>query len=436
MRLLPKASVVLLIAGFCLFAFWAYAQVLPRRPFIGLDLRWSSEEELLVVERIHPGSAAERADLQPGDRLLSLDEVPLQSYGQLLEMISKHRKPGDKMRLTIRRNGQTLVKKLRLGEYPREHAADFDIDYREVFTPEGRLRCIVTIPRVPKPVPTVFFIQGIACQSIDTPFDTERASTQLLYELTRRGMATVRVEKFGIGDSEGPDCMEVDFNTERRAFLLALQQLKKYDFVDSTQVILLGHSVGGIIAVQIANKETVKGIVVYGTIGRRWTDYLLESRRRLSMMRGKAEAEIDEYLTGINRCNVQYFMLHQPKEEVAATNPAYERYLRLFDIRNDNYWFQLQEVNVPDEWSHYDSFVLSLWGEFDMASLEEDHRMIVNIVEKRNPGKAVFMRVPQADHGMRWAASPREVVAPYNPLIGHIVAQWIQSIIQNPWQSE
>lgn len=432
MRFLRKVFPVLLIVGFCLVGVWVSAQSLPRRPFIGLDLRWNAEEEVLVVAKVHQRSAAEKAGLLPGDQLISLDGVPLHSYGQLLELVGKHRKVGDKITLTVRRNGQPLVKKLRLGAYPQEYAADFDIDYREVVTPEGRLRCIVTIPRVPKPVPAVLFIQGIACQSIDTPFDTERASTQLLYELTRRGMATVRVDKFGIGDSEGPDCIEVDFETERRAFLLALQQLKKYDFVDSTQVILLGHSVGGIIAVQIANQEAVKGIVVYGTVGRRWTDYLLESRRRLSMMRGKPEAEMDEYLTGINRCNVQYFMLHQAKEQVARANPGYERYLSLFDIRKDNYWFQLQEVNVPAEWSRYDGFLLSLWGEFDIASLEEDHRMIAHIVEKKNPGKAVFMRVPQADHGMRWATSYHEVVAPYNPVIGHIVAQWIQTITQNP----
>ncbi|GIV39548.1 MAG: hypothetical protein KatS3mg033_1348 [Thermonema sp.] len=408
------------------------AQSLPRRPFIGLDLRWNTEEEVLEVARVHAGSAAEKAGILPGDRLLHLDDTPLKSYTQLLELVRRNYKVGDKVTLSIRRGGQLLSYRLRLGKYPTEQAPDFAIDYREIKTPQGRLRCIVTRPPNSQAVPAVLFIQGIACQSIDTPFDTQRPYTQLLYELTRQGVATIRVEKFGIGDSEGPDCIEVDFETERQAFLQALRAVKQYDFVDSTQVFLLGHSVGGILAVQIANHEPVKGIIVYGTVGRRWTDYLLESRRRLFMMKGKPEAEIDDYLNGINRCNVEYFVLHRPKSEVANANPAYERYLRLFDIRSDQYWFQLQEVNVPAEWSRYDGFVLSLWGEFDVASLEEDHQMIAHIVNKRQPERAVYVRVPQADHGMRWTTSYREVVAPYNPVIGHIVNQWIQAVCQAP----
>lgn len=429
-RLCSRVSLALIV---CFLPLLLFGQLLPRRAFLGLDLHWESEKQRLVVDRVHPSGAAQKAGILPGDALLEVNHQPLHAYQQLVHIVQKQHRPGDRLLLAIERHGQVLYKKVRLGEYPHEQAPDLLLSYQQVSTPKGRLRCIIAYPTsTDRQLPAMLFIQGMNCSSVDTPFDTEQPSTQLLYDIARQGFVTIRLEKYGIGDSEGPPCESVDYETELQAFTLAARQLKQNPLIDSTRFFLLGHSVGGIIAVQLAQQVPVKGIIAYGTIGRRWTDFLLESRRRMFLRKGKPQDLIDDYLTKINRCNVEYFVMHRPKEEVLQANPDCERYLHLFDIRKDEYWFQLQEVNVPAYWRAYKGALLSLWGEYDMASLEEDHQWIVDIVNQQNSGQATFMRLPQCDHGFRWRSSLEDVVASYNPLVAHVIVQWIRALQQQP----
>ena len=92
--------------------------------------------------------------------------------------------------------------------------------------------------------------------------------------LTAKGFVTIRVEKTGMGDSKGLPCNECDFHTEKQGFLDGLKQLKSLPYVDKQNIFIAGFSIGGVIAPLIAQPEPVKGIIVYGTAGRNWLEYL------------------------------------------------------------------------------------------------------------------------------------------------------------------
>lgn len=89
----------------------------------------------------------------------------------------------------------------------------------------------------------------------------------------KAGYAVVRVEKPGIGESEGTKRLRSpQLSKDLTAFQNAFAFFKKLPFIDSTQVFLFGHSQGGITAPLLAAKTKFKprGILVYGTVVKPW----------------------------------------------------------------------------------------------------------------------------------------------------------------------
>src|SRR5204862_6755607 len=127
------------------------------------------------------------------------------------------------------------------------------------------------------------------CSSIDWPLPGPNLLRELVYGLTRAGFAVMRSEKSGVGDSTGAPCRDVDFRNEVSLFTSALKKLKTYDFVDTGNVFIFGHSGGGWVAPLVAAAEPVKGIVVYGTVVRPFAEYLVENRRRSRCLRSRPD---------------------------------------------------------------------------------------------------------------------------------------------------
>src|SRR5437016_2155647 len=82
------------------------------------------------------------------------------------------------------------------------------------------------------------------CFPIDTPVGEQSVFTWLADDLTKRGFATLRVERPGCGDSEGGPLRDVDFDTEVDGYADALRAFKGSDFVDRRRVFIFGHSMG------------------------------------------------------------------------------------------------------------------------------------------------------------------------------------------------
>ena len=62
-----------------------------------------------------------------------------------------------------------------------------------------------------------------------------------------------------------------------------LKALAAYDFVDRDNIVIFGHSMGGVMAPLIAAEAPVKGIAVYGTVAKTWYEYFGENFRRQAM---------------------------------------------------------------------------------------------------------------------------------------------------------
>lgn len=85
----------------------------PGKLYTELGLKpWSPEPER-VVSMITPGSPAEAAGLQAGDRLVSMDGEPVQALGAWIDHVRAH--PGETIALTVERAGQPIELKVQIG---------------------------------------------------------------------------------------------------------------------------------------------------------------------------------------------------------------------------------------------------------------------------------------------------------------------------------
>ncbi|MCU0437021.1 MAG: PDZ domain-containing protein [Raineya sp.] len=402
------------------------AQKLTRRAFLGIDP--VEKNQVLVINKVYPRTPAEKSGMKIGDELLSINDFQPHSIQELIQGLKKF-SPKEKVKLKIRRNNQEITLETRLDEVPKEITPASRTIYGEIPVNNAVLRSIITVPQKEGKYPAVIFIQGVGCFPVDTPMDTTYGHVQMLRYLTRNNIVTMRVEKSGVGDSQGIPCEKLDFQTELTHFTEALKALKTYPFVDKDNIFVIGHSLGGVIAPIIAQKENAKGVVVYGTIGQNWTNYLIDSRKAMAIQKGEDYEDIEEWTKNVTDCSVRFFMHKQSLDTIYKYNSDCQDFLKRFSFRSPQYWYQLSEINVAQQWKEYNGYVLSIWGESDKSTFSSEHQLITNIINQQNPKKGTFVKISRADHKMCLRnINDTDKELDFNPQIAESIYEWIGKV--------
>jgi S1-C subfamily serine protease len=71
------------------------------------------------VEEVTPNSPADQGQLQAGDEIMAVNEIPVTDFDTLILAINSYA-PGDEVRLKIRRSGKDLTRTVNLAKYPVE----------------------------------------------------------------------------------------------------------------------------------------------------------------------------------------------------------------------------------------------------------------------------------------------------------------------------
>ena len=448
-------TAILCLSIFCFLN--VNSQNIIRRGFIGLktsDITDSIAKTLglknnkgVLVTEVLASSTAASLKMQANDFVVKVNDKSVRNKKEYVAVTSKLR-TGEEINILFTRKGSEMNVKGKLNELPLETSDKYDIIYDEVPFAGGYLRTITSKPKGNGPFKTIFFIQGYTCVSMDNL--GKHPYGQLFDKLTEKGYVVMRSEKPGMGDNlNTPDCDQIGFTKEVDAFETAYKKLKSYKFVDTSNIIIFGHSLGGIEAPILAKDFKPKGVIVIGTTAITWMEYLIQMFRFQNIIQGADYVENEEMIHQMIPLLNDYLILKKTPKELAQ-NANYKKrmteYMEYYGgdqlwSRHYTYWQQMQDLNMPLVWKNVNSYTLVVRGEGDFEAFStQDHQIICDMVNHYHPGKGTFMLVPNMDHGFAKSKTPAESVANakikgyyynnFNEEVIEIIDKWIRGTMK------
>jgi hypothetical protein len=395
-----------MLIALVLFTEPTQAEELPRRPSIGVELVPAGEPGVRVATA-PPGVRWRGAPLQAGDVITSLGGRAVTSPADAAAALRSF----DARRaiaIEARRGATTMSTAAPIVPHPREIGDGFSVDYEALTLPEGRRRLVVTRPSRPNnAAPAVLIIGGLGCYPADNPFNPNEAQRAFAHALSAEGYVTLRVEKTGAGDSEGPACASAPMANEVAGLAAGVRWLKAQPYVDARRVTILGLSMGGIVGPLVAREERVAGLAFFEIVGATsWFEYELENRRRQLGLRGQAAAQIDAAVRDRAWCMNEVMIDRRARSEIIAARPACERELR-YPV-GDAYMQDVFAQNIPELFvSLGGAPMLVVYGGADFITSRAQGEGLVAAVNAAHPASARFVEIPDMDHWLSRAADQR-----------------------------
>jgi pimeloyl-ACP methyl ester carboxylesterase len=426
---------------------------LPRRGALGLGFKPLAKSQAekhglkagegLIAQTPVPGLSAEKLGIEAGDVVLQLNEAPV-SAATIGDVIRKTA-AGSTLEFSILRKDQPLALRGPLLEKPRDPGSDkYEVVYSHVTNNGQRMRTILTKPRTPGKHPGFLFIQGFSPISYDYVLATATGDVAtidgpLLREFAESGFVTLRVEKPGVGDSEGGPFAELDYHGEIGIYKAALAQLKATEGVDPADIFIFGHSMGASFGPMIAAENPVRGIAIYGGSARTWFEYLLDTIRYQGLVGGDTFEATDEKARQGARLMALVMLEKKSPEDVKESHPELAPYADaffpggLFNQKSLEFWRQLNEINFASYWNRLDCAVLAVKGASDFVVYEADHKLIADIVNRAHPGQGKFVIAPNSDHLLHAFATEQESLrnfqrGTFSDSFTQILKDWIAEV--------
>ncbi|MFA6045944.1 MAG: alpha/beta fold hydrolase, partial [Phycisphaerales bacterium] len=429
-----------LTIGLSLFAGVAHGGDLARRGTIGLGVQPAGVGVKVAVLR--PGGPADRAGLKVGDVIQSINGTAVRSQPDVAEAIRVI--PGGSVAaLAFTRDGNPQTLQVTLDTTPSETIEGSKVTYSSVTVPDGyQLRTIISEPNA-SPLaaggksPAFMFVQGIYCASLDRPQAPDAVDTRLVHAMAKAGYVTLRVDKPGLGDSQGPPCGEIGFKAELEGYKAALRQLKSLPTVDPERVYVFGHSMGGVMMPYLLQDTPVRGAIVYGTLARTWFEYQLENTRRQMSLGGASEGDIAEALQAEAKSSAMILVEKKTMGDVWERYPELKQESPMLDAthmssRHMSFYHELQDLNLARAWEQVTTRVLAIHGDYDWVTTGADHDLIASIVNAKSPGFATSVALPKADHAFTLHESLKASLAAmgqgtWDGSLPKLVLEWIDT---------
>lgn len=408
----------------------------------------------LIVNRVIETGSAHKAGIKSGDVVYKVNGTAVQQLADLKKGKLALLKEEQEIIYEVWRNGTIVQLKTNAVSRAKEQKTGIIYSYGSVAYRNGFLRSLVSSPASQNgKLPAVLFIQGYTCSSV-IDFDEKHPYRRLTDGLTEGGYVVMRVEKPGIGDSENtPPCEEIDFYEETEAFENALLRLKKNPNVDTNNIFIWGHSLGGLIAPMLTSKyHWIKGAIVYGTVQRYWGEYILNMIRVQNAGFGTPPLEVEKTVKAMRKIIYEVYTMKKDPKKLVKEDPSLKPYLeaQLQWDEKDNKIFtrsiafnqSLDDVNITELWSKTESKVMAFYGEADIEALnDEGAKAIINTVNTYHPGNGTYTFLQGTDHafakvgsiedGYKTKADPNYysiMIENFNPKVVELSVSWLNSI--------
>lgn len=458
-----KSSLAIFALILLCFLIGIEAQTLPRKGIIGvatkvLDEATAKANNLkigdgLIVTLIAPNSTMADLGLKVGDIIISVNQKNFSRHEDLV-VFAQTISEGDNLEVSYLSGGEKLTKKGTAKPKPKETSDFGDIRYDAVDFELGTLRTIIHVPKgKTSKLPTVFYLQGYPCSSQEFPPNSPSALKRALDDWVKAGYVVYRVERPNMGDSRTKkDCRDTDYNEELAGNVAAYKKLLTYDFVDTSNIFLFGHSLGSVTAPLLAETFQPKGIIVYGVVLRSWFEYFIDIFRTQTTYNGVPRVDGERLARDLTPILYEWLENGKSPEEIKK-NPDLKAILEspgnplsnsgdYFFGRHYKFWHTMNQKRLAEAWSKVTGKVLAVYGEFDVQAINStDAENIAKVVNEAHPGNGEFLLLPKTEHIFLKANSYQEVTETsssgrlgqainekYNPEVGIKTVEWMEKI--------
>jgi uncharacterized protein len=247
---------------------------------------------------------------------------------------------------------------------------------------------VFTLPSgAPDRVPVVVLVHGSGPQDRDETIGPNKPFRDLAHGLADRGIATLRYDKRTHAFKAFIDPKKVTVGVEVvDDAVAAIQYVAKLPEVDPDRVILLGHSLGGMMAPFIAAKfPSLCGVVLLAATARPLDELMYEQIAFQLKLAGTPEADASAKLAEMKTSFARVRSGAAPDDETVMFAPA-------------AYWRDLFKYDVRAELGRLKPAVLVLQGGKDVQVRRADYDLIEKALEWKAAAKKEFHWFPELNH--------------------------------------
>ncbi len=386
------------------FVSTTHAQEPARKAFVGLIGQYTDKG--IVADSIIPNSTLYKAGIQKSDTVKSINKQQLTTAASLGNATNNIR-TGDKVTIVYTKAGKQKTKTVVAVMRPFETSDIADVHYDWVNNKDCKLRTITRKPKGQTNVPCIILIPGYNCGSIENY--SIGIYKNLINEWIKAGYAVVTIEKSGLGDSYNCiPCSDADLVTDIEVFDAGYKYMESLPYVDKSRLFIWGHSMGGVIAPEIARMHKPRGVIVFATVFRPWSEFLLEMHRVQYPLDGRSYTETETAVRGMQKIYYEFFRLKKSPEELYNI-PEYRELVKAeleYKAGDNNmwgrhwrFWQQIDSLDLAASWSAVQCPVLSIFGGADyIACSVLEHQLIERTVNAAHPGNCTNITIPDIDH--------------------------------------
>lgn len=296
----------------------------------------------------------------------------------------------------------------------------------------------LTLPDSKEPSKAVILLSGSGPQSRDSEIFEHKTFAIIADYLARQGIATLRFDERGVGESEGDfsTASIPEFASDAEA---AIEYLKGRPEIISNQIGVIGHSEGAAVAFTIAAQDMVNFVITLAGGGINGEELLLMQRAALLKASGADSAFIQNYnkymraaqqiaLQTANKetCQAQLADLFRGSElagsEQAIANQLHTTTM-LGMLRYDPAW-DYPDITVP---------VLALNGDKDRQVPVENLKYIEQGLLENGNDRVMIKVFPGLNHMFQTATTglPDEyaiIEESFNEEVLKMIASWIEKL--------
>ena len=249
------------------------------------------------------------------------------------------------------------------------------------------------------------------------------ALREIAMNLAKKGIATLRYDKRGVGESQG-EFLETGFFDNVSDAATALHFLKFNEYIQPDHVFILGHSEGAVIATRLAGSGAdVAGVILLAGTAEAGEDVILwQSEQVADGMRG-----LNGFLIKALHIDVQKAE-HKQLDKIKQSTKDWYR-VGLFAKLNAKWTREFLEYNPADDLPNIQVPVLAITGSKDIQVNPSDLKRMAELV----PSEFEWHEVPDVTHILRdetgeptLSTYRQQVRQPVDERVLNFISDWLK----------